>query len=468
LREGINSVTLSALGSGDISLVGSVRITYQHSFNADDDSLRFIAPGNQQVRIAGFSSASIRVMDITDPDAPAEVEGRVEEEKPGYAITVASPGAGNRTLIAFSDSQKKHPSSIRANVSSSWRRKEQAADLLIIARADFFASVDKLKTARQKQGLKVALVDIEDIYDEFNYGEKSPQTMKDFLSFAADNWKVAPRFVLLIGDASFDARNYLGAGDFDLVPTKLVDTEFMETASDDWFADFNGDGLAEMAVGRLPARTFGEADVMIAKILDYASGRPAEEALLVADINDGYDFETATRQLRPLLPSSLRVQEIDRGGLDPATSKRQLLEAINRGPLVVNYAGHGNADLWRGELLTGGDAGSLANSERPTVFVMMTCLNGYFQDPLLDGLAESLMKVEGGGAVAVWASSGMTLPMEQWLMNQQLYRLLFGRSSIGAAPMMLGDAVVRAKASIGDQDVRRTWILFGDPTMQMR
>ena len=135
---------------------------------------------------------------------------------------------------------------------------------------------------------------------------------------------------------------------------------------------------------------------------------------------------------------------------------------------MVNYAGHGNVNLWRGELLTDGDAGSLANSERSTVFVMMTCLNGFFQDPFSDGLAESLMKVEGGGAVAVWASSGMTLPMEQWRMNEQLYRLLFGRAGVGASPMTLGEAVVRAKASIGDQDIRRTWILFGDPTMQVR
>jgi len=68
----------------------------------------------------------------------------------------------------------------------------------------------------------------------------------------------------------------------------------------------------------------------------------------------------------------------------------------------------------------------------------------------------------------VWASSGMTLPMEQWLMNQELYRLLFGRSNVGARPVTMGEAVVRAKASIGDQDIRRTWILFGDPTMQVR
>ena len=96
--------------------------------------------------------------------------------------------------------------------------------------------------------------------------EKSPQAVKDFLLYARTRWKLAPRYVLLAGDASYDQKNYLGAGDFDLVPTKLIDTEFMETASDDWFADFDNDGLAEMATGRLPVRTAAEAAAMVADV----------------------------------------------------------------------------------------------------------------------------------------------------------------------------------------------------------
>jgi hypothetical protein len=309
---------------------------------------------------------------------------------------------------------------------------------------------------------------MEDIYDEFNYGEKDPQALKDFLLYARSNWKLAPRFVLMFGDASYDSRNYLGVGDLNLVPTKLVDTDFMETASDDWFADFDGDGLTEMALGRLPVRNSKEADVMIAKILDYESATPSDEALLVADSNDGYDFEGATRQLRSLLPTSLRVNEIDRGQLDGATAKTRLLAALNRGERVVNYSGHGNMTQWRGDLLTTDDADSLTNAERPMLFVMMTCLNGYFHDPIGDSLGESLMKIERGGAVAVWASSGMTLPEEQSIMNQQLYRLLFAPRNIGAQPLTLAEAVARAKASVSNQDIRRTWIFFGDPTMAFK
>jgi hypothetical protein len=96
---------------------------------------------------------------------------------------------------------------------------------------------------------------------------------------------------------------------------------------------------------------------------------------------------------------------------------------------------------------------------------MMTCLNGYFLDPGAFSLAESLMKAKTGGAIAVWASSGMTAPGEQMLMNQELYGFIFPG---GGQPVTLGEAMARAKAAINDRDVRRTWILFGDPTTRLR
>jgi hypothetical protein len=93
----------------------------------------------------------------------------------------------------------------------------------------------------------------------------------------------------------------------------------------------------------------------------------------------------------------------------------------------------------------------------------MDCLNGYFQDPVLQGLAETLMKAPNGGAVAAFASSGLTVPDGQHAMATQLYTLLYGSQSIP-----LGDAVKTAKAATTDIDVRRTWILFGDPSMKIR
>jgi hypothetical protein len=58
----------------------------------------------------------------------------------------------------------------------------------------------------------------------------------------------------------------------------------------------------------------------------------------------------------------------------------------------------------------------------------------------------------------------MTLPLQQAVMNQEFYRLVFS----GAAAPRLGEAALRAKWVINDIDVRRTWVLIGDPTMKLR
>jgi hypothetical protein len=316
--------------------------------------------------------------------------------------------------------------------------------------------------------MKVAVADIEDVFDEFSFGNKSPVAVKDFLLYATTSWKAKPRYLLLVGDASYDAKNYQGFGDSDIVPTKLIDTELMETASDNWLADFNGDGLSELAIGRLAVRTVDEANAMVGKIIGYESSEPLGSMLLTADINNGFDFESAATGLRALIPANLDVEQINRGQVDPATAKSKLIDAIGRGQKVVNYIGHGSLNLWAGSLLTNEDARNLSNEERLPVFVMMTCLNGYFQDPGLDSLAESLLKAENGGAAAVWTSTGMTVPGEQSVLNQQLYRLLFATSDTNGQPLTLGEATTRAKAAVNDGDIRRTWVLLGDPTMRLK
>jgi hypothetical protein len=463
LREGDNEVQLAARGGpADVSLIDYVRVSYPRAFTADSDQLRFVATAGAAVTVDGFSGGAIRVFDITNQDRVQELVGKIEQGKNGYAITVAPAEQGERTLLALAGQTAGAQARVSASVASDLRSTNHAANMLIITNRDFFAALEPLKKLRTSQGYKVEIVDVEAIYDQFSFGSKSPYAVREFLQYAAANWKITPRYLLLGGDASYDPKNYLGFGDWDIVPTKLIDTGLMETASDDWFADFNQDGVPEMAVGRLPARSKEEAASLVARIIGYEQSSPAGELTLVADANDGYDFEAANSQLRALAPSDIRVVEIARGRMG-TNAKAALIEAINRGQKIVNYTGHGNVDQWRADLLTNSDAVLLANQNHLAVFVMMTCLNGYFDDPALSSLAEALMKTGPGGAVAVWASSGMTMPGEQALMNREFYRQLFANKGI-----TLGDAINRAKGAISDGDVRRTWILLGDPTMRLK
>jgi hypothetical protein len=220
--------------------------------------------------------------------------------------------------------------------------------------------------------------------------------------------------------------------------------------------------VPEMAVGRLPLRTAAEAHDVVGKIVGYdqAAAPAARDALLVSDTG----FEAATDSLRKLLPSATSAVTVNRDdGPSDAAVRARILDDLNRGPSVVNYYGHGAVDIWTGaRLLRSADARSLRNG-RLSLFVMMTCLNGYFIEPKTESLAEALLRAPRGGAFAVWASSGLTEPPDQIRANEELFRQLGG----GESPR-LGDAMVRAKSVIRDPDVRRTWILFGDPLTRLR
>jgi hypothetical protein len=205
-------------------------------------------------------------------------------------------------------------------------------------------------------------------------------------------------------------------------------------------------------VGKIVSRTFDPAQT---------------SALLVADRDgaDGYNFESATDGVQALLPAGASVARINRRAQDAGVVRSQIVSGVNAGPLVVNWMGHGSIDVWTGDgLLRGADAPALQNGSRLPLFVLMTCLNGYYEGTGLDSLAESVLKAEQGGAYAVWASSGMTEPNAQAEANRELYRIIFAE---GGA-VRLGDAVRRAKAATADRDVRRTWVFFGDPSSRLR
>jgi hypothetical protein len=470
LREGDNTVKLTALaGSADVSLVDRLRLTYARLYRAENNSLNFTAGNSSVVNVEGFTSPKIRVLDITNPNDVQEILPVVKAQATSYTVTVL-PDATNRTrnLLAFATDRFEHPAAITFNRPSTWSRNDRAADFLIITDRQFSASVKPLALLRGSQGITVSVVDVEDIFDEFSYGAHSPQAIKDFLSWASAHWQKAPRFVLFVGDGSYDPRNYKGKGQFDLIPTKMLDTRFMETAGDDWYADFDNDGIAEMAIGRLPVRTIQEADAVLSKIVNYqpsgnSSGR---NVLLVSDKigPDGFNFESTSDELKPFVPGSVNVQSIVRHDEDGATLRSQILSSLNQGPLIANYAGHGTYDKWTGDgALRTVDASALANSGKTSLFVTMTCMNGYYVDLTTDSLAEALIKADNGGAIAVWASSGITLPTRQAEINQKLFEQLFSDQGL-----TLGEAVQKAKAATTDADVRRTWILFGDPTMRIR
>ena len=456
VSEGANDVVLVGQGdSPDQSLVASVELDYQHLFVADGNALSLTAPPATPISIAGFPSSDVRVMDVSDPTRPIELVTSVVAAGSSYTVTVNTPGDTSwPALYAFTRAAVVAPSSVAASRPSRWTE-PRAGEMVVLSNALFINALAPLVAARRQQGWSVQLVDLQDVYDEFGGGDKTPFAVRDFLQAIHGSWTLPPRFALLVGDASFDPRNFLGKGDFDLAPTKLIDTQQMETASDGWFVDWDGDGVEDIAIGRLSVRTASEASTVVGKIVGYGGAANLPHGgLFIADADEtGLSFEEDSRAsaaaVAGLMPTSNFFLS------QPGSTEATLLPLLDAGPFLVNYLGHGSVSVWDG-LFSGSDAAALTNAPL-SIYVSMNCLNGFFHDVYTESLAETLTKAPGGGAVAVWASSTLTSFDQQGALDLAFVERLTRTS--------LGEAAIAAKRAITDVDAQRTWILFGDPTI---
>jgi len=463
LREGANQIRLQSIGGdSDVSLVDTIRLNYRRGYTASDNRLRFSVPAGQTVRVGGFSEKDISVFEIQNAQARRQVRGSDEETDGTFGFSL-SAASDNREFIAVVNPSVEQAAIVERNAPSDWNNSNNKADFVIVTSNDLRESADNLAAMREAQNLKTQVVLIDDLFDEFTFGRPEPQAVKEFLKTATSDWKLKPRYALLFGDASYDSRNRLGLSvTRNIVPTKIVDTQYLETSSDAWLADFNDDGIEDVALGRLPVGNAAEAAAAIEKLARYdlQTIRAEKSAVLISD----RDFDNYSANLQSLLPSVVRSFHISRTALTDAETHQNIIERLNDNPSVVTYTGHGSATVWaNSSVFRAGDATNLTN-ERLSVYLLMTCLNGYTHQPNGESLAESLINA-GRGAIAVWTSSGITDAEKQLEISRAFTRLAFKQAG---KSQRIGDIVKAAKQSTADSDVRRTWQLVGDPTIFVR
>jgi hypothetical protein len=461
LQEGANTIAFEARGGNlDVSLLDRVRLTYPHRYAPDGDVLWSTATGGALVTLTGFADPDIRVIDVTNPGQPVDLRPRgVTVGGVGYSVAFVAPGAGRRHLLAFTDTAVRSPAAIVRNIPSQWAATR--ADYLLIAHPSLLEAVAPLAASRATQGYRVATIDVTDLYDEFSYGRPTPYALRDFLRTLPAR---QTRFVALVGDASSDPRDYAGYGPSDLIPTLFLpmQTVALEAASDEALGDRTGDGLADnVFIGRLAVRTPEDASAVVTKILAFEATPPGRSVLLAADAADAeYDFSAMSESLAALVPSGWPINRAYADQLGVTGTHAEILSRFDDAPWLLTYIGHGSTTVWgqSASLFTASDVAGLTNPA-PAIVLAMNCLNGFFTAvyPPEAGLAETLLRAAGAGAVAVWASSSLTVGEGQLEVSHRLYQRLAAGSD-----RTLGQALHAAKQATSDKDVRLSWILFGD------
>lgn len=472
LQQGANSMLLAATGPNpDTNLFDTLTVEFPRKHVMEGGKLDFYTVGNRGATLSGLTSPNVRLIDTTFEGDPIEVIGLNPVESNG-TFSVQIPAARPKTYHVFEPSQLLSVADLRPMIEDSLGTSGIGAQLIVISHPSLMSEAAQWAAYRQSQGLSVKVVNVNDVFDEFGYGVLSSSSIKSFLRYAYTNWNIVPGYVLLIGDASFDSRNYLGGGYWNQVPSPIINTIFTETASDDFLTDFNSDGLSEIAIGRIPARTSVRVQTAFEKMTrwEQSLSQPLERGALFAyDNPDGYDFQAMSGRLRDRLPGTMPVTFIGRGEVN---SQANLVTALNTGPYIVNYAGHGSTGAWAATSFfsvfnvtcTNGATQCINNVNNESIYTMLTCLNGFFHGASADSLAESLLFAEDKGAVAAWASTGLTTADIQEIMGQRFFQKI----GDGTIPRM-GDLIKDAKSTIpGGTDVRLSWALIGDPMLKVR
>ncbi len=455
-------------------------LSYQRQFVGSDAGSRVALDqaGTWQVRVSGFSSSDLLVYDISDPAAVARL---TDVQVSGSDLLFGQSLSGAASYWVVSEASLAAPLAVTVDTPSDLKNPANGADYIVITHGDFMAQAQQLADYRAGQGMRTVAVDVQDVYDEFSSGMLDPQAIKDFLYTTYTTWTApAPRYIVLLGDSSYDFKNNTGVADETYIPPflSLLDLNIGETAADNQYVDFEGDRLPEMNIGRLPANTAAQAQTLVDKIITYettsAGADWLNEVLLAADEPDitAGDFPALSDQALPLIPDTVNVDRVyykTTPGHGTAQAVRDAIMAeVNAGSFLVNYLGHGSPTAWHGSLFTTSDAQNLSNGDKLPIISAFGCEIGYFISPFYPSLAERLVLNPNGGAVAAIASTGKGTSVGQQWLYLGLYDAIFQQHI-----ERLGDAFTYAKQNLATNDSRwpellDTFHLFGDPALKIQ
>ncbi|MCA9971990.1 MAG: hypothetical protein KC425_17320 [Anaerolineales bacterium] len=459
LRAGNNRLLLDNQVPGaavlDIMQLNWLELTYSAPSTAVNDRFA-LQNAAGHVALSGFSGTPL-IVDVADPAAPRLLtDWSCSGSQACLAVTP------EMHVVAAGPAGFRQPAALTPLRQSSLAAADNRADLIILTTDALAPALAPLVAAREAAGLGVAVVPVAQVYDAFGYGEASPFSIQAFLAYALENWTApAPRYLLIVGDATSDYRNYLGLAPNNVVPPLMVPVAFSgETVSDARLADVDGDMQADLAVGRWPAQTPREVDSLVARTLAYEQGAAPNRALFAADGTEPQFAEFATRlaaagQIAPEAATFLT-----------GPSYADVVANWNDGAWLTTYVGHGSLQRWGKEDVLNEAAIADLDTSSPSIVLQLTCLSGLFAHPEQTSLTEEMMRHPTGPILHVAATS-LTLSNDQEIFATALLANLQD-----PAYARIGDAFLAAKQTLnleqpGLREISDTFTLFGDPSAQI-
>ncbi len=303
--------------------------------------------------------------------------------------------------------------------------------IIIIPNDTIFAAwADTLKNWRQLQGISTSVFTLAQI------GGTDSAHIKSFLRNAYNTWSPAPVAFLILSD--FPNSGLLTYG---VTSPRVTHPDVTRMASDNWYADFNSDGLPELHIARICAKTQAHLSTIINKMLNYERNPPIHAGyynnpLVACGWQTERWFQLCSEVIRGFLITGLGKTPVKQykiysgtptiggqwstatntatvvnywynvGWLPSTTNQNNsswwnngtaagINNAINAGAFLVQHRDHGAVEGWGEPSYDTSSLNGLDNSLLPYVFTT-NCETGYFDYSSRQSFTEKFHRISGG------------------------------------------------------------------------
>lgn len=207
---------------------------------------------------------------------------------------------------------------------------EQGARYLIISADILVPSIQPLADWKHASGMSTRIARLSQIGADTT-------AIKNYIRNAYNTWEPKPEFVLLVGSPN-------------LLPSRLYREGGhggYSYSTDNLYGDVNGDGLMDIPVGRFPAKSTAQLDVMVAKTLAYEREPDLSDTLWTrrmtticrdAGDDDAYVYWSDIRNAAQLAGDAGFVS-VDSLASSRGHNATSVINSINRGTSLVLYRG---------------------------------------------------------------------------------------------------------------------------------
>lgn len=373
---------------------------------------------------------------------------------------------------------------------------------------------DSLKTLAEfynNKGIKSTIVDTDQIYQKYSFGVRELYSIKDLIKETHTKSNGQLKYVLLVGDSSWDWRDYGKQNQYgnwasrlignnrnftnfphqesyteeysnrDFVPTGQFHSSEGHSASDNWFVSIvpeenqkGEDFIPDLAVGRFPVSTPDELDAMVSKTIHYTNntkvGPWKSRVLWITNSNKRYQARSV-RNSNILGEYGVSAHNIFPKVMDGDNFKVQetLSNSFDEGNLIVHFMGHGGKSIWRigppdikknRDLFTLDHISKLNNSNTLPFVMSMSCYSAPFDHPYADSIGEKFIREPKVGAIAVLAASWRNTPKD--IFSRYILEGIYKNPDFS-----IGQAVLAGKRHFKGRTMVEMYNLLGDPAVHL-